>query len=66
MDGRLANDPEERRRYVVGVLFEAGGRGGSRAMHEPVSPGDVLSVSEPRNNFSLAAEGRCCWPAASG
>ena len=52
----LANDPEERHRYVIGVLFEAAGRGGSKAMHQSVRVGNVVLVSEPRNNFPLAED----------
>lgn len=54
----LCNPPGERHRYVVAVLREAGGRGGSRAMHDAVRAGDVLTISEPRNNFPLHEEAR--------
>jgi ferredoxin-NADP reductase len=50
----LCNDPRERHRYVIGVLREDSGRGGSRAFHERVRAGDILSISGPRNNFPLA------------
>lgn len=50
----LCNDPAERHRYVVAVLKEEGGRGGSRAMHEMVGEGDLLPISAPRNHFPLA------------
>ena len=49
----LCNDPRERHRYLLGVLLEAAGRGGSRYMHERVRQGDLLQVSAPRNHFSL-------------
>ena len=49
----LCNDPRERHRYVIGVLNVGGGRGGSKAMHENVRAGDLLTVSVPRNNFPL-------------
>lgn len=52
----LCNDPRERHRYVIGVLNVAGGRGGSKAMHESVRVGDLLNISAPRNNFSLAQD----------
>jgi ferredoxin-NADP reductase len=52
----LANDPAERHRYLIGVLREAGGRGGSLAMHDRVKEGDRLTISAPRNNFPLAEE----------
>jgi vanillate O-demethylase ferredoxin subunit len=50
----LCNDPAERHRYVIGVLREAEGRGGSRAMHAAVQPGSRLQVSAPKNHFALA------------
>jgi vanillate O-demethylase ferredoxin subunit len=49
----LCNDPAERHRYVVAVLKEVAGRGGSKAFHTDVRAGDLLEVSEPRNNFRL-------------
>jgi len=50
----LCNDPQERDRYVIAVLNEPAGRGGSRAMHEQIAVGSVLLVSAPRNRFPLA------------
>ena len=50
----LCNDPQERDRYVIGVLKEPTGRGGSRAMHDQIGVGSVLLVSAPRNRFGLA------------
>ena len=50
----LCNDPDERHRYVIAVLNEPDGRGGSLALHETVSEGDLLTISEPRNHFRLA------------
>src|SRR5258707_14804474 len=50
----LCNDPQERDRYVIAVLNEPAGRGGSRAMHEQIAIGGVLLVSAPRNRFPLA------------
>src|SRR5262249_51656993 len=50
----LCNDPQERDRYVIAVLNEPDGRGGSRAMHEQIAIGSVLLVSAPRNRFPLA------------
>jgi len=49
----LCNDPRDRFRYVIGVLREENGRGGSMAMHNSVRAGDFITISEPRNNFSL-------------
>jgi vanillate monooxygenase ferredoxin subunit len=50
----LCNDPAEQGRYVIAVLREAAGRGGSVAMHDQVQAGDVVTVSTPRNHFPLA------------
>jgi vanillate O-demethylase ferredoxin subunit len=50
----LCNDPQERHRYVIAVLNEPAGRGGSRSMHEQIAAGSVLLVSAPRNHFPLA------------
>lgn len=54
----LCNDPRECHRYQIAVLKEAAGRGGSRAMHEAVHAGDVISIGAPRNLFPLAADAR--------
>jgi ferredoxin-NADP reductase len=54
----LCNDPAEKFRYVIAVLYEPMGKGGSKFMHERVRPGDTLYVSEPRNYFPLAAEAK--------
>ncbi len=52
----LANDPKERGRYVLAVLRETEGAGGSAWMHDRVSVGDVLEAVPPLNNFRLARE----------
>jgi len=49
----LCNDPAETHRYVLGVLLEADSRGGSKAVHEQLEPGQTLQVGTPRNNFPL-------------
>ena len=49
----LCNDPQERHRYVIAVLNEPAGRGGSRWMHEEIAVDSVLLVSPPRNHFPL-------------
>lgn len=52
----LCNSPQERHRYVVGVLNVPDSRGGSRSLHTNVRAGDLLQISEPRNNFPLAKQ----------
>ena len=49
----LLNDPVETHRYRIAVNKDAGSRGGSRWVHQSLHAGDVLTVSAPRNNFSL-------------
>ena len=49
----LTNAPGELDRYRIGVKLEPDGGGGSQALHDSVRVGDVLAVSEPRNNFPL-------------
>lgn len=49
----LSNDPAETRRYVLGVLLEPQSRGGSRAVHQQLVPGQTLQVSAPKNHFPL-------------
>lgn len=50
----LVNSPTERRHYVVAVLREAKGRGGSLTMHDRVKVGDLLKISLPKNGFELS------------
>ena len=52
----LCNDPRETHRYVVAVLREPDGRGGSACMHDVVSEGDDVTITVPRNNFPLHEE----------
>ncbi len=52
----LASDPANRKHYVIAVLREEAGRGGSRAMHESVHVGDRVQISAPRNAFALASD----------
>jgi vanillate monooxygenase ferredoxin subunit len=49
----LCNDPRESHRYVVAVLREPGGRGGSACMHDAVREGDDVTITVPRNHFPL-------------
>ena len=54
----LCNNPLETHRYLLAVLKESDGRGGSAVFHEDVSEGDILEVSSPQNNFPLDHRGR--------
>ena len=52
----LAGNPQDRSRYVLGVLREAKGRGGSAAMHDRLKVGQALTISAVRNAFALAPQ----------
>lgn len=54
----LCNDPHERKRYLIAVLREADGRGGSQALHERVHVQRQVYVGAPRNNFPLRQDAR--------
>jgi ferredoxin-NADP reductase len=54
----LCNAPSERHRYVVAVLRDAAGRGGSLAMHDQLRAGQHVTISTPRNHFALAETAR--------
>ena len=49
----LAGDPADRKRWVLGVLREVNGRGGSRAMHDKIRVSDIVQIGRPRNAFEL-------------
>lgn len=49
----LVNAPDEPDRYVIAVLADAQGRGGSAHMHAAMRCGAELAVSRPRNHFEL-------------
>ncbi len=48
----LCGDPASPR-YRIAVLREQNSRGGSRAVHERLRPGDLVHVRGPRNHFAL-------------
>lgn len=54
----LCNSPSERHRYVIAVLRDDKGKGGSKALHESLQVQDITTVSYPRNNFALAPEAK--------
>lgn len=54
----LCNNPEERHRYLIGVLKDPASRGGSQSLHEQIHNGARLRISQPRNLFPLANEAR--------
>lgn len=54
----ICNAPQERHRYQIAVLKDPNSRGGSLAMHAQVTEGQLLDISEPRNLFPIAEEGK--------
>jgi vanillate O-demethylase ferredoxin subunit len=54
----IANAPTDNSRYVLGVLREPNGRGGSSWMHDAVKSGAVIDAVAPLNNFKLADDAR--------
>ena len=49
----ILSDPDDRRRYLLGVARDRRSRGGSAHIHDTLEPGDRLNVGLPRNNFEL-------------
>jgi vanillate O-demethylase ferredoxin subunit len=49
----LMNSPQERHRYLIGVLHTNPSRGGSRCVHEELQLGDTIRIGAPRNAFPL-------------
>lgn len=62
----LAGDPADRSKYVLGVLREPAGRGGSALMHRVFRPGRRVFVSYPRNHFPLDEGARVSLLMAGG
>jgi vanillate O-demethylase ferredoxin subunit len=52
----LCNRPGETHRYVIAVLREENGRGGSAAVHESFAAGLPVRISPPRNHFPLVRD----------
>ena len=49
----ITNGPGELLSYVIGVKQENASTGGSKVLVESVRENDLLTISEPRNNFPL-------------
>ena len=49
----ICSDPSERNCYLIAVLRQDHGGGGSKYMHDNLRVGDRISASLPRNNFPL-------------
>jgi vanillate O-demethylase ferredoxin subunit len=50
----LTNGPDETGWYRIAVRRDSASRGGSRAMHDLLTVGDILPISEPHNHFPLS------------
>lgn len=53
----LLNDQGETGRYVIAVLREESGRGGSQWMHDVLRQDDVIRAASPENDFRLSEAG---------
>jgi reductive dehalogenase len=54
----LMSDPSDRSCYVVGVLCEKDGTGGSLRIHDRLRSGRPVMISQPRNHFPLATDAK--------
>ena len=50
----LAGDPADRSKYVIGVLREDAGKGGSILLHRIFNEGRKIFISKPINHFPVA------------
>lgn len=53
----LCGDPQDRQHYQLGILKDGNSQGGSLAVHA-LREGDAITVSEPRNLFTLDERAR--------
>ncbi|PHM38466.1 PDR/VanB family oxidoreductase [Xenorhabdus innexi] len=54
----LLNSPFDEQRYQIAIKREANSRGGSAFMHEKVTIGDKLLISQPNNLFSIVPDAK--------
>lgn len=62
----LCNDPACVDHYLIGVKREMASRGGSQWMHDTLAEGDLIRVSQPKNNFPLDPQAADCLLLAGG
>lgn len=62
----LLNDCREVGRYEIAVSKAMASRGGSSCVHADLKEGDLVDISEPRNNFALRVEHRAFQFVAGG
>lgn len=49
----LLNSPEDKDRYLLGILLDRNSTGGSAYIHNELKVGQQIKISKPRNNFAL-------------
>ncbi|HEY5852589.1 MAG TPA: PDR/VanB family oxidoreductase [Aldersonia sp.] len=49
----LCGDQDDKTGYRIAVLRDPLSRGGSRHVHDTLRPGQIVPISEPRNNFEM-------------
>lgn len=49
----LCGDPKDRKRYLIAILNDEKGRGGSAALHDRLHVQRYVHVGTPRNNFPI-------------
>ena len=54
----ICSDPAQRQCYQLAIKRDSAGRGGSLSMCDDVAEGQLLMVSQPRNNFLLTERAR--------
>lgn len=54
----LVGHPADRKRYLIAVKRQRGGRGGSDFLHDACRVGDILRIGTPRNHFCLDESAR--------
>ncbi len=62
----LMGDPADRSKYVIAVLREDEGRGGSRLMHRIFEKGRRVFISQPINHFPLEENAPFSWLMGGG
>ena len=62
----LAGDPADRSKYVIGVLREDDGKGGSKMLHRIFSEGRRVFISKPINHFPVADTSGKHWLMGGG
>lgn len=62
----LCGDPADHGSYMIAVLRDQIGCGGSRLLHDTLQVQGIVTVSRPRNNFALDARAQRCLLLGAG